>query len=72
MGAKNLKPFLEIRKKKKKIIYLYIYINKENEKFNIKKGNNKRGKWVILGHSLVTKLIVTLGYNLRLQPYLIK
>ena len=66
MGAKNLKPFLEIRK------YIYIYIYKENIKFNIKKGKNKRGKWVILGHSLVTKLIVTLGYNLRLQPYLIK
>ena len=70
MGAKNLKPFLEIRKKEKKKKYIYIY--KENVKFNIKKGKNKRGKWVILGHSLVTKLIVTLGYNLRLQPYLIK
>ena len=61
MGAKNLKPFLEIRKKEKKnyiYIYIYIYINKENVKFNIKKGKNKRGKWVILGHSLVTKLIV--------------
>ena len=37
LGAKNLKPFLEIRKKeKKKNIYIYIY--KENVKFNIKKG----------------------------------